>query len=127
MSRIIVHIPIGDGTRDRGEDSKVLELKDKSVNILNGFFSKREIKTDTIISADAWREETAGSNAGGKALAGGLLFGVTGAVVGASMGNHYKWYGEIILPNERVFFRFDKEADTTAFIKWWEKVQKKRK
>lgn len=127
MSRIAIFFAIGDGTRDRGEKSRGLVLKNKTVKVTKFFSTEKKIKVANIISADAWREEAARHNAGEKAIAGGLLFGVTGAVIGAATADNYKWYGEIVTAAEKITFRFNNATDVNTFTKWWEKVQKKRK
>ena len=128
MSRFAALIPIGDGTRDRGEEARAIEYSKKSIKITKIFKTEKEIPVDEIVSIDVWREEATnkGQRAAGNALAGGILFGAAGALAGAALASSYSWYGEIITQTETIKFRFHQEADTKPFIKWWDKTKAKR-
>lgn len=129
MSKFAAWLPVGDGTRDRGEEARGIEYSKKSVKITKGLKTVKEIPVADIISVDAWREEstaTKGQRAVGGALAGGILFGAAGAMVGAAAASNYAWYGEIVTETETVKFRFNRDADTNGLIKWWDKTNSKR-
>ena len=128
MSKFAAWLPVGDGTRDRGEEPRGIEYDKKGIKIKKGFKTLKETPIDDIVSVDVYRQESAqkGKKALGGAVVGGALFGAAGAAIGAATASAYDWYGEIVTATEKVAFRFQYEKDTKPFIKWWEKTQKKR-
>lgn len=128
MSRFVAYFPNGDGTKDRGETPEAVEYNNKGIRVLRGMFgAKKEFPIDEIVSVDVWRENSAdkGKKALKGAAVGGVLFGAAGAAIGAATASSYEWYGEIVTQTEKTVFRFQRECDTSGFIKWWEKTQKK--
>ncbi|MBQ3115290.1 MAG: hypothetical protein IJC06_04140 [Clostridia bacterium] len=125
--RIVGYSPIGDGTRDRGENMVVYELFDDRIEKIqtNAFGIKKDtISTYMIneIEIDCFRNAGTQNNSAEGALLGGVLFGVAGAVIGGLTGlKADAWYCEIKKGDIVEIFRFNSEADKNSLLKWYEK------
>lgn len=123
--RIVGFVPIGDGTRDRGETLKVFELHNDRIDMITT--NKLGIKTGvsdnfflTDIEIDCFKHSATRNESVEGAVIGGLAFGLAGAVIGGLAGLKVDaWYCEIIRGNERLLFRFNSELDKNALLKWY--------
>lgn len=128
MSACVIFIPVGDGTRDRGDEKRDL-LFGKYIAIRRGLKKERVISVDDIVDFDAWREQAIdpGAKRAANAAMGAVAFGVAGAVIGSKMTSSVDWFGEFTLADgEKFRFRFYDESGKKAVLKWWEKIAKKR-
>ena len=125
MSKFAAWLPVGDGTKDRGEEARAIKCGKKGIKIKKGFKTLLEIPLSEIVSVDAWREQscTKGKRVLGGAVAGSLLFGAVGALVGAAAADPFDWHGEIVTRTGKVTFRFSYGADSRSFLQWWGKIK----
>ena len=124
--RVVGYVPIGDGTKDRGEELCAFEFFDKYFEEIetNYFgFRKRALKTilaSDILYIDCYKGSDLRNEAATGALAGGILFGLPGAIIGGILGqNQNSWYCKVVLPDSTMFFRLYKnEWDRDFILKW---------
>ena len=124
--RIVGYTPIGDGSKDRGEKICVFEFYDKHFEEIqtNAFGLKKDTlqtfyATD-VIYVDCFRGSELRNESASGALAGGILFGLPGAIIGGILGtNQNSWYCKIATVDKMLFFRLYKnELDKDFILKW---------
>ena len=108
--------------RNHGETQQILELASKSIIVrdvkalhttVEREISRTECETDLFLSSDV---ETTGL---GGAIAGGLLFGGIGAVIGAIAGKgRPTWILEIKIDDEILLFRLKNDTDKKTIEKY---------
>lgn len=127
--RVVGYVPIGDGTKDRGEEMCVFEFYDEyfeeietnafglKKNTLRSFYYTDVVYVDCFKGSELRNESVSG------ALAGGVLFGLPGAIIGGIVGaNQNAWYCKILLKDTVLLFRLYKnEWDRDFILKWAEK------
>lgn len=123
--RIPGYVPIGDGTQFRGEKNTDFYFSKEGIEIREvGAFgiakSKEFISVNDIVEADCFRGSEIQNDSAANALAGGLLFGVPGAIIGGILGQNKKsWYCKFRLNDDRViFFRLALEQNQSYITKW---------
>lgn len=122
---IAVFEPIGDGSKDRGENSFVLALSDDAImKKKSSMPMSKTIETfpvSEISDVDYYRSDNQSSNATAGAAAGMLIAGVAGAIVGGLAGSNKKgWYCEFIHNGRKMVYRFYSEREKNVFVKWAE-------
>ena len=119
--RVGVAVPVGDGSRDRGEKNYDLYFDDKEIAMQSGFKVVDRWPLSEVTSVDCYRAENPrGSGAGTAAAVGYVVGGVAGAVVGGLVGGTSKgsWFIEIKTTDKTMTFRIILEAHKAAFDKW---------
>lgn len=124
--RIVGYTPMGDGTKDRGEEICVFEFFDNYFEEIetNAFgIKKRTIQTfhsGDIVYIDCFKGSELRNESASGALAGGVLFGLPGAIIGGILGlNQSAWYCKIAFVDKILFFRLYKnEIDKDFVMKW---------
>lgn len=119
--RVAVVVPLGDGSRDRGEKHYDLYFDDKEIAMQSGFKVVDRWPLSEVTSIDCYRAENPRSNGAGTAAAVGYVVGgVAGAVVGSllSSANKGSWFIEIIAAGKTMTFRISLEAHKAIFDKW---------
>ena len=112
--------------RNHGETQQLLELDSNSLIVrdvkalhtkIEKEFNLKECETDLFLSTDV---TTSGL---GTAIAGGLLFGGVGAVIGAIAGKgRPTWIFEIVENNEVYLFRLNNDSDKKILEKYINKA-----
>ncbi len=123
--RIPGYVPIGDGTAYRGETLKNFYFSKDAIEICTlGAFgttkSKEIISVNDIVEADCFRASDIKGDATAGALAGGLLFGLPGAIVGGILShNKHCWFCKLKKTDDSVvLFRLAQEYHNSYIIKW---------
>ena len=124
--RIVGYTPIGDGSKDRGEEMCVFEFFNDSFEEIetNAFgLKKNTIQTfhyTEIVYVDCFKGSELRNESASGALAGGILFGLPGAIIGGILGlNQNSWYCKIATVDKTLFFRLYKnELDKDFILKW---------
>jgi hypothetical protein len=119
--RVGVAVPVGDGSRDRGEKNYDLYFDDKEIVMQSGFKTVDRWPLSEVTSVDCYRAESPRDNGAATAAAVGYVVGgVTGAIVGGLVGGASKgsWFIEIKTAEKVMTFRIILEAHKTAFDKW---------
>lgn len=116
------YINIGSDGRNRGEIDYIFELDSKKLILrevkalhtkINRTFDLTNCETDLFLSTDATASGL------GSAVAGGLLFGGAGAVVGAIVGKgNPSWIFELKTNDEILLFRLKGETDKKILEKY---------
>jgi len=122
--RVAVYVPIGDGTRDRGEKTYDLYFDDDEITMQTGFKVLETIPLSAVKSIDCYRAANPrGSDAASGAVTGLLLGGVGGAIVGGLVGSANKgsWYIEIVTEEKTMTYRIVLENHKMVFDKWAKK------
>lgn len=121
--QINVYVPIGDGTRDRGEKLHTLYFSDDGIKMGYQYNVVDSMTIDEITSVDCYRAANPrGSGAAGMAATGLLLGGLTGAVVGGIIGaaDNASWYFEACTRDKTWTCRLPVESKKAQIIKWAE-------
>lgn len=124
--RIVGYTPIGDGSKDRGEEMCVFEFFNDSFEEIetNAFgLKKSTIQTfhcTDVVYVDCFKGSELRNESVSGALAGGILFGLPGAIIGGILGlNQNSWYCKIATVGKMLFFRLYKnELDKDFILKW---------
>lgn len=119
--RVGVAVPLGDGTRDRGEKNYDLYFDDKEIALQSGFKVIDRWPLSEVTSVDCYRAENPrGDNARSGAAVGYVLGGATGAIIGGMVGASEKgsWFIEVKTAEKVMTFRIILEAHKAAFDKW---------
>ncbi len=121
---ISVFEPIGDGDRDRGEKQYCLDCSDEGIRKAKGLGSRitvEEYPLSDIVRVDCFRGDELQNNMATGAMAGLILGGAMGAVVGGMLtsGSSKEWWIEIEMNDRTVhYFRCYRDRDHEAFLKW---------
>ncbi len=121
---ISVFEPLGDGTKDRGEKQYCLVCSDEGIRKAKGVGSHITVENfplSHIARVDCFRGDELQNNMASGALAGLILGGVRGAVVGGMLmsGSSKEWWVEIELKDQTLhYFRLYHSSDSETFIKW---------
>ncbi len=121
---ISVYEPLGDGTRDRGEEHYGLLFGKEGVRKCKGIGSHitvEEFPLSEIVRMDCFRGDELQNNMASGAAAGLLIGGVKGAIVGGMLtsGSTKAWWIEMELKDESVrYFRLSRDSDNGVFLKW---------
>lgn len=123
--RIPGYVPIGDGSQFRGEKNTDFYFAKEGIEIHEvGAFgitkNKEFIHIDNIVEADCFRGTEIQNDSAATALAGGLLFGIPGAIIGGILGHNKKsWYCKFRTKDDRIiFFRLALEQNYSYITKW---------
>lgn len=119
---IAVYEAIGDGTRDRGENTFFLALaKDGAYKTTTKYKVLEEYPLSGIEYVDCYHSDRLQSgNVATGAAAGYILGGVGGAVVGGLLNSGAKqsWVCEISYQGQLILFRLNSDRDRNVLIKW---------
>lgn len=130
MKRIVGYVPNGDGSKDRGETMTVYEFYNDKIEEVetNAFGIKKSTKKSVDIAdiyyIDCYKGSELRNESASGAVAGGLLFGLPGAIIGGLLGaNQNSWYCKIQTTSSIWFFRLNSDLDQTFIKKWSDKVK----
>ena len=119
--QVDVYVPIGDGTRDRGEKLHTLYFNDEGINLAYQYNVTESYALSDIISVDCYQADKSRSNDAATMAATGLVLGgVAGAVVGGIVGavDNVSWYFEVVTDDKLRTFRLQSESSRKSIIKW---------
>ena len=114
-------MPIGDGTRDRGEKLHTLYFNDDGINLAYQYNVTESYALSDIVAVDCYKADKPRNNDAATMAATGLVLGgVAGAVVGGIVGSadNVSWYFEIVTSDKRRAFRLKSESDRKQIVKW---------
>jgi len=119
---IAVYEAIGDGSRDRGENTYLLALaKDGAYKTTPKYKVLEEYPLSGIEYVDCYHsDKLQQGNVASGAAAGLILGGVGGAVVGGLLnsGARQSWVCEISCGGRIILFRLNSDRDRNVLVKW---------
>ena len=119
--QVDVYVPIGDGTRDRGEKLHTLYFNDDGISLAYQYNVLETYNLSDIVSVDCYKADKPRNNdTASMAAAGLVLGGVVGAVAGGIVGaaDQVSWYFEVVTKNSRKTFRLQAESHKKNIVKW---------
>ena len=121
--QIDAYVPIGDGSRDRGEKIHTLYFNEDGINLAYQYSIVESYALADILSIDCYKAAKPRNNdVASMAAAGFVLGGAVGAVAGGIVGaaDTGSWYFEIVTRGKSRTVRLQSESSKKGIVRWAE-------